>query len=343
MGQIMSKPSILSKLTSGGDSSSSPTAQPSRQRVPSTAIAGLGRSLDDLAADSVATIDPALIDPSPFGDRLEYDEEATNLLLAAIEAEGQRLPLLVRPHPEIEGRYQLAYGHRRLQVLRMLNRKAKAFIRNLTDAELILEQGAENGGREGLTWIERAVFAKEMEGQGHPSKTIWTTIGVDKSGLSKMRTVVDKIPIHLIRSIGRAPGVGQPRWQELVDVLAGDGAVKRATSILQRKEISTLASDQRFVGLLHALREQPERSPFGDKREIRSSDGRSIARLSSTTKGDVLAISKAESRFSVWLTEKLPEIYREFQIESASSTQDSDGPASGASGSDGPKVVSSQP
>lgn len=330
----MSKPSIISKLTSGSDSSSSssPTVQTPRQRVPSTAIAGLGRSLDDLAADSIATIDPVLIDPSPFGDRLEYDEEATNLLLAAIEAEGQRLPLLVRPHPKIEGRYQLAYGHRRLQVLRMLNRKAKAFIRNLTDAELILEQGAENGGREGLTWIERALFAKEMEGQGHPSKTIWTTIGVDKSGLSKMRAVVEKIPVHLIRSIGRAPGIGQPRWQELVDALAVDGSVKRATSILQSKEISSLPSDQRFIGLLRALGEPAARVPPGDRREIRNSEGRSIARLSSTTKGDVLVIPKAESRFSVWLTEKLPDIYHEFQIKSTLSTQDSNRPAAGSDG-----------
>ncbi|SFK63961.1 plasmid partitioning protein RepB [Methylocapsa palsarum] len=339
----MSKPSILSKLNSGVESSSPPMAHPLRQRVPSTAIAGLGRSLDDLAADSVATIDPALIDPSPFGDRLEYDEEATNLLLAAIEAEGQRLPLLVRPHPKIEGRYQLAYGHRRLQVLRILNRKAKAFIRNLTDAELILEQGAENGGREGLTWIERALFAKEMEGQGHPSKTIWTTIGVDKSGLSKMRAVVDTIPDHLIRSIGRAPGIGQPRWQELVDALAIDGAIKRAASILQSKEISSLTSDQKFVGLLRALCGQSSLAPHSGRREIRSSEGRSIARLSSTAKGDVLAIAKAESRFSAWLTEKLPEIYRQFLIEGATSTLDSERPATGAADSDGTMVVISQP
>lgn len=338
----MSKPSILSKLTSGGNQASTSTIQPSRPRVPSTAIAGLGRSLDDLAADSVATIDPALIDPSPFGDRLEYDEEATSLLLASIESEGQRLPLLVRPHPEIEGRYQLAYGHRRLQVLRILDRKAKAFIRNLTDAELILEQGAENGGREGLTWIERALFAKEMEGQGHSSKTIWTTIGVDKAGLSKMRAVVDKIPAYVIRAIGRGPGIGQPRWQELAEILAGDGAgggaVRRAAAVLQDEQVASLASDQRFLALLQALREAPDRKPQGDRKEIRSSDGKPIARLSSTTKGDVLAIAKAESRFSAWLTSRLPEIYREFQLETALSM-----PESGVSGSDDAEVVNSQP
>lgn len=322
----MRRPSILSKLGAAEPfvaSSDHPVAtQQPRPRVSSTAIAGLSRSLDDLAADSIATLDAGIIDPSPFGDRLEQDEEALSLLIASIEAEGQRLPVLVRPHPEKEGRYQLAYGHRRLQALRSLNRKVRAFIRPLSDAELILEQGAENGGREALTWIERALFAKEMEAQGHSPKTIWTTLGVDRSGLSRMRSVVDTIPADLIRAIGRAPGIGQPRWQDLADALAKDGARIRAALVIEAQEFASLASDQKFIAILRAIEEPAGRVQRMDRKEIMSATGKQIASVSSTAKGQTFAISKSEAHFSAWLTENLPDLYRQFQDRNASEASD---------------------
>lgn len=317
----MRKPSILSKLGAAAPfaaSSELPVAtQQPRPRVSSTAIAGLSRSLDDLAADSVATLDAGIIDPSPFGDRLEQDEEALNLLVASIESEGQRLPVLVRPHPEKEGRYQLAYGHRRLQALRSLNRKVRAFVRPLSDAELILEQGAENGGREALTWIERALFAKEMEVQGLSPKTIWTTLGVDRSGLSRMRSVVDAIPAQLIRAIGRAPGIGQPRWQDLADAFARDEARNRVALVVEGNEFASLASDQKFIAILRAVEEQASRAPRLDRKEITSATGKQIAYVSATAKGQTFAISKSEAQFSVWLAENLPDLYQQFQDRSA--------------------------
>ncbi|MBL1258874.1 plasmid partitioning protein RepB [Methylocystis sp. Sn-Cys] len=322
----MRRPSILSKLGAAEPfvaSSDHPVAtQQPRPRVSSTAIAGLSRSLDDLAADSIATLDAGIIDPSPFGDRLEQDEEALSLLIASIEAEGQRLPVLVRPHPEKEGRYQLAYGHRRLQALRSLSRKVRAFIRPLSDAELILEQGAENGGREALTWIERALFAKEMEAQGHSPKTIWTTLGVDRSGLSRMRFVVDTIPADLIRAIGRAPGIGQPRWQDLADALAKDGARIRAALVVEAPEFASLASDQKFIVIRRAFEEPAGRVQRMDRKEIKSATGKQIAYVSSTAKGQTFAISKSEAHFSAWLTENLPDLYRQFQDRNAAEASD---------------------
>jgi len=313
--------SILSKLVAaehlGPQSEDNAMAEQPRQRVSASSITGLHRGLGDLAEDSIVTLDAGIIDPSPFGDRLEQDEEALNLLIASIEAEGQKLPILVRPHPKVEGRYQLAYGHRRLQALRSLNRKVKAFIRPLTDAELILEQGAENGGREALTWIERALFAKEMDTQGHSPKTIWTTLGVDRSGLSRMRSVVDAVPIHFIRAIGRAPGIGQPRWQEFADCLAKEGARDKATRVIDDQEFSSLTSDQRFLAVLKAFEDQVSQPKPVDRKEIKNAAGGQIASVLSSAKGQTIAIPKTEARFSAWLTDNLPDLYKQFQERGA--------------------------
>ncbi|WP_157926145.1 MULTISPECIES: plasmid partitioning protein RepB [Methylosinus] len=323
----MKRPSILSKLGSTEPAIDTPqlhsVASQPRQRVVSTAITGLSRSLDDLTADSVTTLDAGLIDPSPFGDRLEQDQEAFNLLVASIEAEGQKIPVLVRPHPEKDGRYQLAYGHRRLQALKSLDRKVRAFIRPLTDAELILEQGAENGGREALTWIERALFAKEMEAQGLTSKAVWTTLGVDRTGLSKMRSVVEAVPRDIIRAIGRAPGVGQPRWQDLASAFSTEGAIDRASTVIARTTFASMASDQRFLAVLKALDEGRRASAtYVERKEITSSTGKQIAYVSWTAKGHTFAIHKSESQFSTWLTENLPDLYKRFQEGSASEPPD---------------------
>ncbi|ATQ70987.1 plasmid partitioning protein RepB (plasmid) [Methylosinus sp. 3S-1] len=327
MGESLKRPSILSKLGSTEPAIDTPqlhsVASQPRQRVVSTAITGLSRSLDDLTADSVTTLDAGLIDPSPFGDRLEQDQEAFNLLVASIEAEGQKIPVLVRPHPEKDGRYQLAYGHRRLQALKSLDRKVRAFIRPLTDAELILEQGAENGGREALTWIERALFAKEMEAQGLTSKAVWTTLGVDRTGLSKMRSVVEAVPRDIIRAIGRAPGVGQPRWQDLASAFSTEGAIDRASTVIARTTFASMASDQRFLAVLKALDEGRRASAtYVERKEITSSTGKQIAYVSWTAKGHTFAIHKSESQFSTWLTENLPDLYKRFQEGSASEPPD---------------------
>jgi ParB family transcriptional regulator, chromosome partitioning protein len=326
MGESLKKPSILSKLGSAEPTIEPPqphnVAPQPRQRVVSTAITGLSRSLDDLTADAVTTLDAGLIDPSPFGDRLEQDQEALNLLVASIEAEGQKIPVLVRPHPKKDGRYQLAYGHRRLQALKSLDRKVRAFIRPLTDAELILEQGAENGGREALTWIERALFAKEMEAQGLASKAIWTTLGVDRTGLSKMRSVVEVVPHEIIRAIGRAPGVGQPRWQDLATAFSSEGALERASATVALSNFASMASDQRFVLVLKGFEKDRAPETYVERKQITSATGRQIAHVSLTAKGHTFAIHKSESRFSKWLTENLPDLYQQFQEGSTSEPND---------------------
>ncbi len=115
--------------------------------------------------------------------------------------------MLVRPNPDQSGRYQLAYGHRRVAALKQLGVKVKSFIRDLSDDELIIAQGNENLERKDL-FIEKALFARRLEERGTTRAVIMATFGTSSRGvLSEMIALARKLPEELIQAIGAAPGI----------------------------------------------------------------------------------------------------------------------------------------
>ena len=80
-------------------------------------------SIDNLAENSkrllegetIVEIDPQLIDVSFISDRLSDDDEAFNELKESIATGRQDTPVLLRPHPDLDGRYMIVFGHRRVR------------------------------------------------------------------------------------------------------------------------------------------------------------------------------------------------------------------------------------
>lgn len=64
-------------------------------------------------------------------------------LLEAIKERGQDSPVLVRPHPKLDGRYQIVFGLRRVRVARELGRKVRAVVKALDDKTHVIAQGQE--------------------------------------------------------------------------------------------------------------------------------------------------------------------------------------------------------
>ena len=90
----------------------------------------------------VAELDPETLEPSFISDRLApIDDPQYRQLVELIRKDGQALPILVRPHPDQTGIYQIAYGHRRWHAARELAVKVRAIIQTLTDAEFVIAQG----------------------------------------------------------------------------------------------------------------------------------------------------------------------------------------------------------
>lgn len=196
-----------------------------------------------LQSDLIVEIDPAAIDDSFVTDRLPDDEDAKDKeLREAIESQGQKSPVRLRVHPDHPARYQIVFGHRRVRVARALGRPVKSVIEALSDIEHVIAQGQENSAREDLSFIERAMFAKQLLDRGFDRETIQAALSVDAPMVTRMLSVATRVPANVIQGIGRAKGVGRDRWQEFaqlieqlpnraaVDVLVADPAFGQASS-----------------------------------------------------------------------------------------------------------------
>src|SRR5580700_4793454 len=116
------------------------------------AIGAVTRSIEQLRAQSVVDIEPDVIEASFIADRLDNSDEHHRALVESMREHGQQVPVLVRPHPTQEGRYQIAYGRRRLLAARELGRKIRAVVKPLSDEQLVVAQGQENSARKDLSF-----------------------------------------------------------------------------------------------------------------------------------------------------------------------------------------------
>lgn len=272
-----------------------------------------------IASGTVAIeIDPALVDPSPFADRFsDEDPQSFEALKQSIADRGQEIPILVREHPGEPGRYQSAYGHRRVRVLRGLGRKVRAYVRALTDEDLVVAQGIENSAREDLSFIERAVFAVRLEDKGFKRAVVQAALSVDRAEASKLIAVGKGVPPDIVESIGRAPRVGRGRWQALVDSLQQDGAAQRVRAALRLERARSKTSDERFVlALAAASKVTSSERPVTASVVVKSVDGEEIGKLTHTTRHCQIQIDRERNgAFAEFVMRKLPDLYAAYAEE----------------------------
>ena len=285
------------------------------------AIGAVTRSIEQLKAQSVLELQPELIDASFITDRLDGNPASHADLVASIRAHGQQVPILVRPHPEIPGRFQIAYGRRRLRAVSELGQPVRAVVKPLSDQQLVVAQGQENSARTDLSFIEKALFAAKLEESGFDRETIMASLTVDKTGLSRLISTAAKVPRDLIEAIGPAPKAGRDRWLELATRLELPVALTRARAVSGAGDFAQLASDDRFTKLFEAAAaKRPKSSPAASFRK--ANDGTRLAKVVETPKGVTLAIETSTAgAFGRYLVEKLPELYEAFK-RSADSESD---------------------
>jgi len=260
-------------------------------------------------------IDPALIDPSPLADRFAEQEAGPfEALKTSIRERGQEIPVLVREHPTLPGRYQSAYGHRRVRAARELGLAVKAYVRPMSDEELVVAQGLENSAREDLSFIERAAFAVRLEAAGFQRSVIQTALSVDRAEASKLVAVAEAIPADLVAAIGRAPKIGRGRWQALAERLKAPASLKRARAAVKRHGFAEDPSDARFLSVLAASGAAAESSgETPAPQAIASKQGREIARAAYTPTQLKLTLDRsAHAGFAAYLIEKLPDLFEAY-------------------------------
>jgi ParB family chromosome partitioning protein len=215
-----------------------------------------------LQSDLIVEIDPAAIDDSFVTDRLPDDEDAKDKeLREAIESQGQKSPVRLRVHPDHPARYQIVFGHRRVRVARALGRPVKSVIEALSDIEHVIAQGQENSAREDLSFIERAMFAKQLLDRGFDRETIQAALSVDAPMVTRMLSVATRVPANVVQGIGRAKGVGRDRWQEFAQLIEQLPNRTAVADLVADPVFGQASSDARFEKALNVMKstKRPQR------------------------------------------------------------------------------------
>ncbi|WP_043333505.1 plasmid partitioning protein RepB [Methylosinus sp. LW4] len=301
---------------------------PEPRRVAAGAVRSMKETFSDIerenealrariaAGEQVVDVDPGAIDPSPYADRFLQEEDASfEALKQSIADRGQEIPVLLRPNPTLAGRYQTAFGHRRIRAALQLGRPVKAIIRALGDDDLVIAQGVENSAREDLSFIERAVFARRLESAGRSRSVIQQALAIDRAEASKLISVAKAVPDDVVRAIGKAPRIGRGRWQEFAELLREGSALKRARDAITLPAFSLLDGDARFArALAAAKRGEAEQRPARPIIEIKNSAGQSVAEIRASERDVKVTLAKVDgSAFARFLAARLPELLEEYR------------------------------
>lgn len=267
-------------------------------------IAAIRNDLRSLSSRSVQEIDPEMIEDTGLKDRLGSLDDDVAELRDSIAKHGQQVPILLRPHPTLSGRYQVVYGRRRLAAIRALRTPVKALIRTLSDEEAVLAQGQENNLRKDPSFIEKALFAGDLEEAGYDAKVVQDALNVNRSHTSHMRKVREALPREVIERIGAAPSIGWKRWYELASRILDEKI--DAAAVHPAPFPAGLTSDQRFdawsklalnTGKNNTTRKVQQAQP----RLLKAQDGSAIGTIA--LQKDTLSFRPASKGdpFTAWL------------------------------------------
>lgn len=313
-----------------------------RQHVTYKGIGALGavtRSIDALAAkaDAAKEIEAKLaageivieleadeIEESFISDRLAHSDEQFQELVEAMRVRGQDSPILVRPHPEKSGVYQIAFGHRRARAARLLGRPVRAVVKALTDRDHVIAQGQENSARADLSFLERATFAGELETRGFDRETIMAALSADKTTVSKMLSVVNRIPKSVRSAIGPALTIGRDRWHELATRFDDPANEDKAVEFLARERVKSRTPEDRFNLVSgHLSKNEPTEAAKPVAVEWSRKDGAVRASIKTNGSQYTIALKAAQApAFGAYITQNLDRLYEAFRAENKQKSGD---------------------
>lgn len=274
---------------------------------------GLAAANTGPVAGRIAELDPGLIHAGGLKDRLDVSQAEIATLAESLRKAGQKVPILVRPHPMRPGEYEIVAGRRRLAACKLAGLNVRAEIQDLDDAALVMSQAIENIAREDLTYIERARLAVRMVDEaGLKPADIDTAFSCGKTDRSRYLKIGRGIPDDILFFVGKAPGIGRPRWEQFVSALESDEAAElRVQEVLAvaNDEDRPVKSDDRFTLVFRAATEAPKpektKSQKPETHDIYI-DGveKPVARMKTTVKGVELTLTGERTEgFLSWVAE----------------------------------------
>src|SRR3954451_16319294 len=156
---------------------------------------GENQQTGELKVEKLALAD---VDPDPNQPRSYFDPARLAELKKSIEARGQLNPVLVRPHPEQEGRYMLIGGERRYRVLKELEEDSiLAIVRPASEQEARELALIDNLQRADLSPFEEAAgYQRLIDEFNYTQEQVAQTVGKDQTNVSmtlRLNTLPKKI------------------------------------------------------------------------------------------------------------------------------------------------------
>lgn len=299
-----------------------PVTSPTPMRTPDVfrqagPIAAIRNDLRTMGARAVQEVDLDLIEDTGLRDRLAIEDPELLELRDSIQRYGQQVPILLRPHPQLSGRYQVVYGRRRLAAMRGLAQPVKALIRSMSDEEAVLAQGQENNLRKDPSFIEKTLFAGDLEAAGYEPRVIQDALNVNRSHTSHMRKVREAFPREMIERIGPAPSIGWKRWYEAAGRVLEAGI--DPTPLLDEALHPGQTSDERFLAWGAALQRALSAPRAPSKAPETAHASPLIAALQRRGQTLTLKLHKSTGGFAEWLEQhfaaEAETLFRHYQAD----------------------------
>lgn len=146
----------------------------------------MGEAAGSAGTSGVKSLGIDLLDPGPFQPRTAVSQEALAELTESIRARGILQPILVRPHPEKVGRYQIIAGERRWRAATAAGlEEVPSLIRELADADALAAALVENLQRQDLNPIEEAEGYRRLTDEfGLHQEALAEAIGKSRSHIA---------------------------------------------------------------------------------------------------------------------------------------------------------------
>lgn len=176
---------------------------------------GLGRGLSalfgeegevpesgDAAGDGLRTAPVGHLTPGPYQPRKQFDDEALEGLAASIREKGVLEPILVRPVPGQEDRYQIIAGERRWRAAQRAQlHEIPIIVRGFSDLDAMEIALVENLHREDLSALEEAeAYRRLIDEFGHTQERLAQAISKSRSHVAntlRLLTLPEPVKQHI--------------------------------------------------------------------------------------------------------------------------------------------------
>lgn len=211
----------------------------------------LGRGLSALLGDDSELAAPATassaagshpvpiehLHRSRFQPRRNFDAEQIEALAASIRAQGVLQPLLVRPHPDRAGEYEILAGERRWRAAQAAQlTEVPVLVRDMTNREALEIALVENVQRQDLNAIEEAQgYQRLITEFGHTQEEIARVTGKSRPHITntlRLLNLPDEV-LALVEEGTLSPGHVRPLIGRADAIAVAQEAVRRALNVRQ--------------------------------------------------------------------------------------------------------------